>query len=320
MRKFNFRKKKLPAKDQSLQEELVNQYFDKIDLGNLPETNDRGVEFNSDKVYNRITSAIDRAEKSATAFNKKWLVAASLLAGLCFTAYIYRDAILNYVSPVAVKQVIAANGKIINVTLADGTKVWLNGGSKLTYPEKFRGDKREITLVGEAFLDVTHDTQRSFIVHTGNIRTQVLGTSFNVKAYPEDHFVKVDVLTGKVGVIGKTHNTNGSQTVFLTPAQEVMFNKDNNLAVKKEAVDVNVLTSWTNGEFVFKNTPLPEVLNSIEHRFNIKVNADINLVRCSISANFTNVSLVNIMKIMSKLVKGKAIHEGNGYRLKGKGC
>jgi ferric-dicitrate binding protein FerR (iron transport regulator) len=320
MRKFNFRKKKLSAKDQSLQEELVNQYFDKIDLGSLPETNHDGVEFNSDKVYNRITSAVDGAEKSAPAFNKNWLVAASLLAGLCFAAYIYRDTILNYVSPVAVKQVMAANGKIMNITLADGTRVWLNGGSKLIYPEKFRGDKREITLVGEAFLDVNHDTQRSFIVHTGNIRTQVLGTSFNVKAYPEDHFVKVDVLTGKVGVIGKAQNTKGSQTIFLTPAQEVMFNKDDNQAVKKEMVDVNVLTAWKNGEFVFKNMPLPEVLNSIEHRFNIKVSADINLVRCSISANFTNVSLVNIMKIMSKLVKGKAIQEGSGYRLKGKGC
>ncbi len=320
MSKFNFRKKKLSAKDQALQEELVNQYFDKIDLGNLPESNSHGVEFNRDKIYSRITSAMDAAQKPATAFNKRWLVAASLLAGLCFSAYIYRNAILDYVSPVVTKQITAANGKIMNVTLADGTKVWLNGGSKLTYPEQFRGDKREITLVGEAFLDVAHDTQRAFIVHTGAIRTQVLGTSFNVKAYPEDHFVKVDVLTGKVGVIGKAQNNKGSQTIFLTPAQEVMFDKDNNLAVKKEAIDVGVLTAWKDGDLVFKNMPLPEVVNSIEHRFNIKINTDINLVRCSISANFTNVSLVNIMKIISKLVKGKAVQEGTGYRLKGKGC
>jgi transmembrane sensor len=147
-----------------------------------------------------------------------------------------------------------------------------------------------------------------------------LGTSFNVKAYPEDHVVKVDVLTGKVGVISASNNAKKSQTIFLTPAEEVVFNTDNNLAVKKVMVDVNALTAWRNGELVFKNMPLPEVLNTIEHRFNVKINADLNLVRCSISANFTNVSLVNIMKIMSKLVKGKAIQEGTGYRLRVKGC
>jgi transmembrane sensor len=319
MRKFNFRKKHIAAKDQSLQEEIVNQYFDKLDLGNVPEVDDHGVEFRSDELYKRITAQIDGGVKTKI-FKKQWLVAASLFAGLCFSAYIYRNNILDLVSPIASKQIAAVNGKMINVTLADGTKVWLNGGSKLTYPERFRGDKREITLVGEAFLDVAHDAQKSFIVHTGAIRTQVLGTSFNIKAYPEDHVVKVDVLSGKVGVIGASNNAKRSQTIFLTPAQEVVFNIDNNLAVKKEMVDVNALTAWRNGELVFKNMPLPEVLNTIEHRFNVKINADLNLVRCSISANFTNVSLVNIMKIMSKLVKGKAIQEGTGYRLRGKGC
>lgn len=319
MRKFNFRKKHITAKDQSLQEEIVNQYFDKLDLGNVPEVSDHGVEFRSDEIYNRITAQIDGGGKTKS-FKKQWLVAASLLAGLCFSAYIFRNNILDLVSPIASKQIAAINGKMINITLADGTKVWLNGGSKLTYPEKFRGDKREITLVGEAFLDVTHDAQKSFIVHTGVIRTQVLGTSFNVKAYPEDRVVKVDVLSGKVGVIGASNNAKRSQTIFLTPAEEVVFNTDNNLAVKKVMVDVNALTAWRNGELVFKNMPLPEVLNTIEHRFNVKINADLNLVRCSISANFTNVSLVNIMKIMSKLVKGKAIQEGTGYRLRGKGC
>jgi transmembrane sensor len=318
MRKFNFRKKHITAKDQSLQEEIVNQYFDKLDLGNAPEADDHGVEFRSDEIYNRITAQINGSETKI--FKKQWLVAASLFAGLCFSAYIYRNNILDLVSPIKSKQIAAANGKMVNITLADGTKVWLNGGSKLTYPEKFRGDKREITLVGEAFLDVAHDVQKTFIVHTGAIRTQVLGTSFNIKAYPEDHVVKVDVLSGKVGVIGASNNARRSQTIFLTPAEEVVFNVDNNLAVKKEMVDVNALTAWRNGELVFKNMPLPEVLNTIEHRFNVKINADLNLVRCSISANFANVSLVNIMKIMSKLVKGKAIQEGTGYRLRGKGC
>ncbi|QEC79038.1 FecR family protein [Mucilaginibacter ginsenosidivorax] len=319
MRKFNFRKKQVSAKDQSLQEEIVNQYFDELDLGNLPEANHHGVEFNSDKVYNRIAAQIDGGGKIKT-LTKQWLVAASLLAGLCLSAYLYRNDILNYVSPIATKQITAANGKIVNITLADGTKIWLNSGSKLTYPDKFRGDRREITLTGEAFLDVAHDDHQSFIIHTGAVRTQVLGTSFNIKAYPEDHFVKVDVLSGKVGVIAVANNAKKSQTIFLTPAQEVIFNKDNNQAVKTEMVDVDVLVRWKSGDLIFKRMPLPEVINTIEHRFNVKVDVDINLVRCSITADLTNKSLETVMKVLSKIVKGKAIQDKGGYHLKGKGC
>jgi len=319
MRKFNFRKKQASAKDQSLQEEIVNQYFDELDLGTLPEANHHGVEFNSDKVYNRIAAQIDSGGKIKT-LTRQWLVAASLVAGLCLSAYLYRNDILNYVSPIATKQITAANGKIVNVTLADGTKIWLNGGSKLTYPDKFRGDRREITLTGEAFLDVAHDDHQSFIIHTGAVRTQVLGTSFNIKAYPEDHFVKVDVLSGKVGVIAAANNAKKSQTVFLTPAQEVIFNKDNNQAVKTEMVDVDVLVRWKSGDLVFKRMPLPEVINTIEHRFNVKVDVDINLVRCSITADLTNKSLETVMRVLSKIVKGKAIQDKGRYRLKGKGC
>jgi ferric-dicitrate binding protein FerR (iron transport regulator) len=319
MRKFNFRKKQIRAKDQSLQEEIVNQYFDDLDLGKLPDANDHGVEFNSDKVYRRLAAQIDAGD-TATIFKKQWLVAASLLAGLCFSAYLYRNNILDLISPITTRQITAANGKIVNVTLSDGTKIWLNGGSKLTYPDKFRGDRREISLTGEAFLDVAHDDKQSFIVHTGNVRTQVLGTSFNIKAYPEDHFVKVDVLSGKVGVIAAANNPKKSQTIFLTPAQEVIFNKDNNLAVKTEMVDVDVLVRWKSGDLVFKRMPLPEVINTIEHRFNVKVDVDINLVRCSITADLTNKSLETVMKVLAKIVKGKAIQEKSGYRLKGKGC
>jgi transmembrane sensor len=85
-------------------------------------------------------------------------------------------------------------------------------------------------------------------------------------------------------------------------------------------VDVDVLVRWKSGDLVFKRMPLPEVINTIEHRFNVKVDVDINLVRCSITADLTNKSLETVMKVLAKIVKGKAIQEKSGYRLKGKGC
>ncbi|HEX8019322.1 FecR family protein [Mucilaginibacter sp.] len=322
MAKFPFRKKQSGANDRHLQEELVNKYFDELDLSNVQNEAGDEVEFNADGVYSKINAALDNAEKKNPGKSKKWMVAASLLAGLCISitaAYHYRYALLDRLDPIANKQLVAANGQTVNFTLADGTKIWLNAGSKLTYPETFRGEKREIKLEGEAFLDVAHDPTKAFIVHTGQVSTQVLGTSFNIKAYASERFIKVDVLSGKVGVVTPAGRAK-STTTFLTPAEEVVFNKDGLSVTKNKQVDVNALSSWKDGELVFKNMALTEVLNTINRHFNVTVKADVNLVRCSITANFTNVSLENIMKIISKLVKGKAVQKGSVYQLKGRGC
>ncbi|MBB5394702.1 FecR family protein [Mucilaginibacter sp. AK015] len=316
MRKFTFLRKKIQAKDRSLQEKLVTRYFEDLDL------NDQDLEagqtgFNSNDIYNRIIDDIDAMPVKPAGINKKWMVAASLVAIAASSAFIYqyRTQVLDVISPIAQHQIATINGQVANLTLADGTKVWLNGGSKLSYPEAFRGDKRQITLTGEAFFEVAHDATKAFIVHTGDIKTQVLGTSFNVKAYPEDKFVKVDVATGKVGVVARA-----AKTVFLLPSHEVMVDKANHSAITSKGVDVNTLAGWKSGDFNVKNMPLPEVLNAIYHRYNIQVKADANLVKCSITANFTNVSLQNIIKIISKLVRGRAYADGPGYYLKGKGC
>lgn len=323
MRIFPFLKKSDHA-DSILREELVKKYFDDLQLDKDIRPVDDHIEFDRNKVYDRILSVINQPERRNTSIARRWYVAASLVAGiivfLSALTYQHLDSLINYFDPIANKQLVAMNGQIVNYNLADGTKVWLNGGSKLTYPERFRGKLREVTLEGEAYLEVAHDAKKSFIIHTGAIKTQVLGTSFNVKAYPEDPFVRVDVVTGKVGVTYASNKSNRNETVFLIPSEQVVINKTSNTALKTQTKDVDVLTGWRDGGLVFKNMPLGEVLNAIQHRFNVSVKADVNLTNCGISANFTNVSLPNIMKIISKLIKGKAVADGSGYHLMGKGC
>ena len=316
MKKFTFLRKKIQAKDRALQEKLVQNYFEDLQLNKQPAAG-RDVGFEKDLLFSRITTQIDALPGKRAGNRAKWMFAASLLAVASLSTLLFykHTQILDIVSPVSQKQLATVNGQVASLTLADGTKIWLNGGSKLSYPETFRGDKREITLTGEAFLEVAHDAARSFIVHTGNIKTQVLGTSFSIKAYPEDAFVKVDVATGKVGVLAAR-----SPAVFLTPNQEAVVSKKNHTAITKQGINVAMLTGWKDGDFIVKNMQLTDVLEAIKHRFNVDIKADNNLTKCSISANFTNVSLQNIMKIISKLVKGKATASGEGYLLRGKGC
>ncbi|TFF36948.1 FecR family protein [Mucilaginibacter psychrotolerans] len=314
-------KKRNQAGDSSQQEKLVEKYFDDLRL-NGQKAADYDSEFDGEGVYNRIISVIDQPLPQRRVASRRWIVAASVALVVMSSAVLalYHNSFRNYFYPIQTKQLIAANGQVLNYTLADGTKVWLNGGSKLSYPSEFRGNLREITLEGEAYLEVVHDASKSFIVHTGAIRTQVLGTSFNVKAYPEDTFVKVDVTSGKVGVIPAAEGNKPAQTVFLTPTEEVYINKKNNTALKLTGVDAATLSNWKDGGLVFKNMALREVLNALQHRYNVKMIADANLLKCTISANFTNVSLQNIMVIISKLVKGKVVQEGQVYHFKGKGC
>lgn len=322
MRNFRFLNKRGSAGDTSSHDKLVEKYFDDLDLAKQP-TEGQEVSFDKSEVYDRITSALDQVEEQAPArSSKKWIVAASavVVIGLIGLMLKYRVQVLDLVDPIPQKQLVAANGQIVNYTLADGTKVWLNGGSKLTYPESFRGSIRTVKVEGEAFFDVVHNAAKPFIVKAGNTRTQVLGTSFDVKAYPEDAFVKVDVATGKVGVIPATVAGKKAETVFLTPGEEVAIAKANNAATKLTGVDVTMLTGWRDGGLTFRNMAVGEVARAIEHRFNVKITVDQNIANCSISANFTNVSLKNIMTIMSRLVKGKAVADGENYRLKGKGC
>ncbi|RYY33490.1 MAG: DUF4974 domain-containing protein, partial [Sphingobacteriaceae bacterium] len=224
----------------------------------------------------------------------------------------------NYISPIHTLEVTAVNGNITNVVLGDGTKISLNGGSKLKYPDTFRGNLREVSIEGEAFFDVAHDADKPFIVHTGDISTHVLGTSFNIKAYADEQLLKVDVVSGKVGIV-PSGNVE-FKTVFLTPAEGIVYNKDKRTISKSSNVDVDVLTKWKEGKLVFKKSPLPEVIKTLHRKFNYSIKADDNLSGCFISADFTNVPLKDIMAVIAKLVKGKATLTDNGYHLKGKGC
>ena len=147
------------------------------------------------------------------------------------------------------------------LNLADGTVVTLNADSKIRYPAQFSGKDRQVLLEGEAFFDVAEDSLRPFIVKTNGMDVRVLGTCFNMKAYPDEN-QQTTLVRGAVEV------SLNQQQVVLSPGEQVTCVEHE---LKVEQVDIHPYIAWKNERFVFENEPLEDVLKKLERWYNIDV-------------------------------------------------
>lgn len=164
----------------------------------------------------------------------------------------------------SLNQLIVPYGKTTFLTLCDGTKIWVNSGTKLVYPTVFGDSKREIYLVGEVYLDVTKDEDRPFIIKTNHIDVNVLGTKLNVSAYNDANAQSVVLVSGAVNI--KSKELKGNYKIY--PSQ--MFSYD--IASSKadiQKVDVDNYVSWIHGYLMLESESLDLVLQKLERYFNI---------------------------------------------------
>lgn len=168
----------------------------------------------------------------------------------------------------AMNQLIIPYGKTSEVLLPDQTKVFLNAGSRLVYPEKFTGKTREVYLVGEAFFDVKHDQDHPFIVQAGDLRIKVLGTRFNVSAYPVDNVIETVLAEGKVSM---EQNDAGffDKATELIPSQLASFDRTTKITSVKN-VDTDNYILWTAGIMKFESTDLNRILKRLERFYNVR--------------------------------------------------
>lgn len=246
----------------------------------------------------------------------KIAVAASVTA-IFSAGYIFRKQLDSWLNPVTYQETVALNGEIKLITLPDGTTICLNAGSRLKYPDKFKENTREVTLTGEAFFKVAHDSSKPFIIHSGKIKTTVLGTSFNVKAYTEDKSVKITVVSGKVGVVP---TTSRHPAVLLTSNMQMVYNKTSQTLLTEKIDDASSVISWQQGKLQYHNTPLFDVLADVQRKYNVEIRADKNLLNCTLYADFNNMPLEKVLKLTEALINAHFKKEGNAYILKGKGC
>ncbi len=176
--------------------------------------------------------------------------------------------------PAALNQIIIPYGKRSEVTLADGTRVWLNSGSQLSYPSAFSKNSREVFLSGEAFFEVTDDPDRPFLVITQDVRISVLGTRFNVTSYTEDKTSQTVLLNGSVSI---KRNSLLARSEKLIPGERMVFNRDTE-SMTKDLVDTQYITSWVYGYLIFENEPTPEIFKKLERYYNqtILLDAELN--------------------------------------------
>jgi len=168
------------------------------------------------------------------------------------------------------------------IVLADRSKVWIHKNSKLTYPS-FNGDTREVTLEGEAFFDVEPDPQRPFIIKTGKVKTTVLGTSFNIRAFASEREVTVTVARGKVKV-----ETDDNKSKSITANQQLTLNLQSE-KIEQRAVDVDAVEvmDWTKDDLILHEVTFGEVEEILEERFSVDIRFDNPLIKtCRFTTTF----------------------------------
>lgn len=189
------------------------------------------------------------------------------------------------------------------IVLPDSSTVRLNGASSLTVPARFSADSRDLFLSGEGYFEIQHHEDWPMYIHTSKgVVIKVLGTTFDLSAYENDEDVKLTLIEGKVIVreekTGSEHVVNPLQEIKVTARQE---DGEAPAEVKPEIKKANVLqnTGWVNGELVFNNTPMPEIVKQLERWYGVHVHiVDPEIMNYRLTATFTTESITRILDLI----------------------
>ncbi|QNK64279.1 FecR family protein [Pedobacter sp. PAMC26386] len=181
------------------------------------------------------------------------------------------------------------------LTLPDGTNVWLNAASSITYPTTFIGKQRNVSITGEAYFEVAKNREKPFYVKSSSQTIQVLGTHFNINAYEDEHDVKTTLLEGCVKV--SLNNTAGSAGMTIKPNEQTILSKGN---LSKSTVDVDDIVAWKNGETTFNEANIKSVMRQIARWYDIEVsfNGNIPEERLFTGEISRNARLSEVLKIL----------------------
>ncbi|GAA4377933.1 FecR family protein [Hymenobacter koreensis] len=223
--------------------------------------------------------------------------------------------------PTAQPVTVAAGAQRQLATLPDGSRVWVNRNSTLTYAADFNQAERVVQLQGEAFFEVRKDHGRPFTVLAGDTRTRVLGTSFNVRAYGTEDSVEVSVVTGRVAFSPARRIVAAADSVLLTPGLRGVIRRNAPaVAVQKPITDPN-FRAWQHDELVFDNQPLGQVAQTLSRYYGTPVElSQPKLANCRFTGTFRSANLPQVLRVVSLSANLSVSQSADGYTLDGPGC
>jgi len=279
-----------------------------------------------DGLYNRMIATAGqparRTRQKQHRFNYRILAAATIIIACAIAVPVYRANQKQVSSPMITREKTdnkkdkPAGHQLIN--LPDGSMALLNTGSKLDYPSSFKGKTREVYLTGEAYFDIKHNSRQPFLVHAGNITTRVLGTAFNVKAWPGENTIFITVTRGKVEVTNK-ENTLG----IITKNQQIAIDK---LTQKhrQEIVNSEETIQWKKDDLIMEDITFDKAARLIEQKYQVEIKFDNpKLVACRFTVTFLDsTSLEQVLTVLCDLNNAAFTRQeaNNRYIISGKGC
>ena len=250
-------------------------YFNQMkELWNSTAVADPNLPFDYEKAYSLFSKRVEEKTKLTLQKNTKailWrrisIAAAVIIPFVILNYNTLFNAIPVESTKLALTEIISPNGSKTQLRLADGTIVWLNSGSQLLYNDAFGKENRNIELIGEAYLNVAHNEQVPLILKVGGLDIKVLGTKFNVNAYPEANDVKVSLLEGSVSM----STDNGIDPAILKPMETGIYQTSSLQISVKPGLSSNAL-SWMKNELIFTGETFEEIARILERRFDVKIN------------------------------------------------
>lgn len=204
------------------------------------------------------------------------------------------------------------------LVLPDGSKVWLNAASSITYPTAFTGNERKVQITGEAYFEVTHNSQMPFVVEKGSMAVEVLGTHFNINAYDDEEAMKTTLLEGKVKVgsrqwaVGSEEKAEGKEhSVILKPGEQVSLSHSSQLS-QPIPVQTDEVMAWKNGLFQFENADIRSVMRQLSRWYDVEIAyKQPSELKDKVSIEFPrSFNLSDVLKIMESTAGVKLQMEG----------
>lgn len=312
------------------EKEIFEKWYNEEAQGPVDWSDDENEDQLKERIFNKLDKELgddktdiflDKHKK-----NRWWRVAAAVAALFILSFAILKwsgkkaqqDLVRN--EPVPDKPILdKTTGYTRHLTLPDGSTVILRANSKLDFSGSFSGNAREVILVGEAYFDIKHDEKRPFIIHTGDIKTTVLGTAFNINAYPDAKKITVSVTRGKVKV-----EKNEKVLAILMPDQQVTYNTSKETEPAQQEVNATaIVTDWTKQDMAFEDVSFEKIVLLLNRRYNVNINfKNPALQNCTIKAFFTGTeSLEKVLDVLCIISNASyTTNDNKNILLDGKGC